>query len=116
MCTGLYGVASARPQSDGSGAGRCGLARAAAAESKAASLGDALTANQEAAAATDEEEAKFQAEVQKQIEAKQTARRNRAAVLRGEITRQKTDGEALHDITTHHHEKDIVTENIRAGV
>ena len=92
------------------------LARAAAAESKAASLGDALTANQEAAAATDEEEAKFQAEVQRQIDARQSARRNRKALMRGGLTAAKSDAAALRDITRPSHERDIVTENLRAGV
>ena len=92
------------------------LARAAAAESKAASLGDALTANQEAAAATDEEEAKFQAEVQRQIDARQSARRNRKALMRGGLTAAKSDAAALRDITRPSHERDIVSENLKAGV
>lgn len=82
---------------------------------KKAELKVSLGVQAEAEKTSSAEEAAFQVEVQKQIDAKQTARRNRAQILRGAVTVEKTDAQELHDITHHHHEKDL-TENIKAGV
>ena len=83
--------------------------RAAVEDAKKAELTGALSTQKDLQKASSAEEAAFQVEVRKQIEAKQQARRNRAQILRGVVTKEKSDLQELHDITHHHHERDIAS-------